>query len=566
VAKLNAVQIAARFARGRHHIRSSPVVELLEGRSLLATVVEYPLPAGVSIDGVTWGPGGNLWFAEPGFPDASTGFVGSGIGMFNPATRAVTNFPVSAPTADPYEVPSRVTVGPDGNLWFTESDETNAEGQLGELDATTHAVSLFPAISPSSPYLLATDIISGPDASLWFTSTGDAIGQIDPDTKAITPYALPAGFGEGGFALTVGPDNNVWFIQYTAGGPETIAIGMLNSVTHAISEYPLTSATSQLLDICAGPDGNLWFTDPVTDAIGKLNPTTHAITEFPLPSGDTGPNAITTGPDGNIWFTENYKIGMINPATDAITDFPVPPADSEPDQITVGADGNIWFSEDVANQIGEVVLNTAQATTTMLAALANPVIARQPVSVVVKVSADAGAASPTGSVSLEDGSTVVGTGTLGSNGEATIVVDLAAGSYQLSAVYAGNASFRMSSSSAVDVQVVAPPAVISIAPAMTKQGITSFAVSYSEPVNSSSATGSSLYHVFGAVTKVVKRHRETVYTKRLAIRSISLGASGTRVTIKLAKAFKGKVEVEIDGMVTASNGAPGDVNTSMFFK
>ena len=84
--------------------------------------------------------------------------------------------------------------------------------------------------------------------------------------------------------------------------------------------------------ITAGPDGNLWFTEPGANKIGMINPTTDAITEFPIPTANSGPAGITAGPDGNLWFTEDTpsKIGMINPTTHAITEFATPTGNSGP--------------------------------------------------------------------------------------------------------------------------------------------------------------------------------------------------------------------------------------------
>ena len=35
-----------------------------------------------------------------------------------------------------------------------------------------------------------------------------------------------------------------------------------------------------------------------------INPTTDKITEFAIPTANSGPVNITAGPDGNLWFTE----------------------------------------------------------------------------------------------------------------------------------------------------------------------------------------------------------------------------------------------------------------------
>jgi|GEM_PF-5896638 len=53
--------------------------------------------------------------------------------------------------------------------------------------------------------------------------------------------------------------------------------------------------------LTAGPDGNVWFTGNDGNKIGKIT-SSGIITEFPIAGG---PNGITACPDGNLWFTEH---------------------------------------------------------------------------------------------------------------------------------------------------------------------------------------------------------------------------------------------------------------------
>src|SRR5208282_189016 len=101
------------------------------------------------------------------------------------------------------------------------------------------------------------------------------------------------------------------------------------------------------------------------------------------------------------------------------------------------------------------------------------------------------------------------------------------------------------------------PQVVAIAGVSSKKGLTSFTVRFNEPLSSSSASSSGLYHVFAAVTKTVKKHKEKLFTKalRLASRSVSPDSTSSTVTINLAKPFKGPVEVMVQGSITAGNGA-----------
>ncbi len=146
--------------------------------------------------------------------------------------------------------------------------------------------------------------------------------------------------------VRAGSDGNLWF---------TDRAGKIGRITTsgAITEFNGgLNAGAQPFSIALGPDGNMWFTDGgTTPAIGMINPTTQAITEFStgLNPGSL-PAGIALGPDGNMWFTDRGTtgaVGTINLATHAISEFTTGlTAGAKPQQgITLGPDGNLWFTE-----------------------------------------------------------------------------------------------------------------------------------------------------------------------------------------------------------------------------
>jgi hypothetical protein len=118
-----------------------------------------------------------------------------------------------------------------------------------------------------------------------------------------------------------------------------------------ITEFPLPPLTFNpvpaTLGITGGPDGNVWFTEPITGAVGRITPAGQ-VTEFPTPVND--PIAITAGPDGNLWFTggslTDGSIGRITPAGQ-VTKFALPERFSRASGIAAGPDGNLWFTESI---------------------------------------------------------------------------------------------------------------------------------------------------------------------------------------------------------------------------
>jgi virginiamycin B lyase len=302
-------------------------LEGLEDRCLLsgiAEITEYPVPNGNGPAVIATGPDGNLWFTE-----LDNGYIG----MINPSTRVVTQFPTSShgTCCGPWGI----TTAPDGNLWFTG----DGDHKVGLINPTTYAITeLLVPYSNAGPKAITV----GPDGNLWFTDPGtNSIGTINPATDVVTEFSAPMSIG-GGESITAGPDGNLWFTG--SGNPY---IGEVNPTTDAFAEFAIPNGDSARF-ITSGPDGNLWFTYQITaNQIGKISPTTGAITSFTIPTATSEPAGITPGPDGNLWFVEQItaKIAQINPTTGAITEFAVPYSGAAPWGITTGPDGNLWFTD-----------------------------------------------------------------------------------------------------------------------------------------------------------------------------------------------------------------------------
>lgn len=247
----------------------------------------YPTPVSNGVpSSIVSGPSGNLWFID------SNGTFN--IASISPSTHAVSEFPVATPGA----VPKSLAVGPDGNLWFT--DTQNAA--IGLFNTSTHAFTEFPLPNIND---VPGHIAAGADGHLWFTlsdqtANSPAIGDINPTTHAITITDLPAATSLPPAAIAAGPDGNVWFtgIAGSLGTGFQTQIGMISPATHAVNEFPGGGTGG----ITAGPDGNMWFNSP----LGEINLTSHVVSTYTnVPGGvqvsDFGDPTIVTGPDGNIW-------------------------------------------------------------------------------------------------------------------------------------------------------------------------------------------------------------------------------------------------------------------------
>jgi streptogramin lyase len=273
--------------------------------------------AGVS--GITVGPDGNVWFTEDS---------GDRIGRIT-LDGAITEFSVPTPSSRPI----RIAAGPDGNLWFTERNG----GKIGRITPagaiTEFATGCF-------------DIAAGPDGNLWFTVfLGNSIGRITP-SGAITYFPI----GDVGTDIATGPDGNVWFTETTS--------NMIGTITPAgvVTEFPIPTTNSRPGGITAGPDGNVWFTETTGNKVAMITPA-GAFTEFPIPAGTLNPSQIVTGPDGDLWFfVGGTKINRIDPATatpgtPGIVNIPLTGV-STLNELALGPDGNLWLTEVNSDKIG----------------------------------------------------------------------------------------------------------------------------------------------------------------------------------------------------------------------
>jgi virginiamycin B lyase len=146
-----------------------------------------------------------------------------------------------------------ITAGPDGNLWFTAQGFDSLTGRYDGHDfivkmSTSGVMTQFAIPTPNAK---ANNIVKGPDGNLWFCeSNANRIGKITP-SGAITEYLLPHS-GSGPDGLTVGPDHELWFTEFYRK-----KIGHFTT-WGAESEYPVPSGASPE-NIAAGADGNLYF-------------------------------------------------------------------------------------------------------------------------------------------------------------------------------------------------------------------------------------------------------------------------------------------------------------------
>ncbi len=242
---------------------------------------------------------------------------------------------------------------------------------------------------------------------------------------------LNVGIGEPYVPTIIGPDGTV----FTLNGGTMSALGNLSGVGIA-----LTSSTPDVRSDVAGQ--SLTFTVAVTNTgTSGITPTgtvTLTDTTYSVPSPNVL-NTSTTTLASNLPLDSNGNATFTTSALTADKHF-----------ITASYSGDANFSAGNSSLIQFV---HASGSTTSLAASPNPSNTGQAVSFTATVAATPpGSGTPTGQVTFADGSTVLAQVPLNSSGIASFSTSsLALGSHTITATYASDSLFAVSSGSTVQV-------------------------------------------------------------------------------------------------------------------
>jgi streptogramin lyase len=304
--------------------------------------------------GITTGPDGELWFAERGVGELGRITTGGDVnGQFKIKGKA--------------RFPQNVVTGSDGNLWATtgsihkyRKEARVAPDKYGAVISMTPAGVLTTHVFDLQMYSDPRDIALGPDGNIWFTESRGAIGKITltlGTSGGDTLTEFPTPNDNGAFGITVGPDGALWFCE-----PFNRRINKIGRITTSgvITTFPFPKGRGPV-HVVAGPDGNLYVTERFVSRIAQVTTAGVITKEFQLSAG-SAPEGITLGADGNLYVTEFHagKIAEVNlhksKGHDVVTEFDIPTPQSRPWDIIGGPDGNIWFTESGSGKIGRLWL------------------------------------------------------------------------------------------------------------------------------------------------------------------------------------------------------------------
>jgi virginiamycin B lyase len=293
-------------------------------------------------------------------PPRSTATIATG-------TATITEYPIPAGSGG---TSGPITAGPDGNLFIGTGGAILKVSQSGSFTKYTIPTAANTVLGPN-----VAGITTGPDGDIWFivfakltersgatTATVDEGEVFKMTTSGVfTEYAFPISYNSSPAAITAGPDGNLWFTE-----PNTGIVGKMTT-SGGLTEYAIPTenpAVALSPAITAGPGGDLWLIEPPKSVVARMT-TSGRVTEFNLPNPGYEPTSIAAGPDGNLWVTEVSsrpgsalagRVARLTPSG-AFTEYTIPDANSYLYGIIPGRDGNLWFID--GNNVARMTTNGA---------------------------------------------------------------------------------------------------------------------------------------------------------------------------------------------------------------
>lgn len=172
--------------------------------SAKVTTFDLPIAHGL-VNNIVAGPDDAIWFTVS--QDAQ-------IGRFDVTTHTTALF---SKGLDPDPLPMGIVAGPDDAMWFAQQET------VGRIDLKTHAITTFAPPKALSPTYF-TELTLGPDGNLWFSDFNyDRIWRVDPH-GTMTPFSDGIRQYSSPNEIAVGSDGALWFTLYNGN-----AIGRLQT-------------------------------------------------------------------------------------------------------------------------------------------------------------------------------------------------------------------------------------------------------------------------------------------------------------------------------------------------
>jgi Bacterial Ig-like domain (group 3) len=479
----------------------APAAQAETGTPPSGDIALYPMTvfSSTQTEDLTTGPDGDIWYTMQSAQSPAIGV------MTTDGTVLATYH--TARNCDPGDIVS----GPDDALWF-DCSSYGSSSWIGEI-TTAGVQTLYPM--PAADGGSVQGVTVGADGNLWFTDdaynadNGNGyIGVMTPQ-GAVTQWALPFEFLPNGLDddIALGPDGNVWLAGDDGDGTTVLAFA---TPTGAISDVMEPTGDGENEGITAGPGGDLYFTDrdSVYDSarLGWIN-AADQVNYTDLPPGFV-PGQPGVGPDGDVYIagSSGGLDGLLyfSPADFSTAFYELPnPYDYYAQHLAAGPDGNEYFTNPATQSVGRFAIAEPDATALTIAAPSGTLYSGQSGAVVATLTPGYSTdPTPTGSVAFFDDGVALATIPVAPDGTADLPLsDLSGGGNTVYATYSGDGNFGPVSTQFLGVGITADPTTTTLTssqnPSSTGQSVTVTASVAADPPGGGVPTGAVQFTVDG---------------------------------------------------------------------
>lgn len=323
------------------------------------SIQEFLLPDNISApSSIAVDAEGRVWFAEK---------VGKSLAVYDPGKKEFSAFPI--PSSWGNVGPSRIALGPSGNIWITVRrwaeavDRTDFLGEFTPADASFRRHDLSAKADNGDMRIdrnrvIPEDLLVDAKGTVWFLVPGEnRLYRYDPAAGALKGYDIPTAncYPRG---IAVDGKGVIWFAEANAN-----KIASFDPETAAFGEYVVPTPFANIGELAIDGEGRVWFVELRTNRLGVFYPGTGRFDEAMLPAARSLPNALAVDGGGKVWFLEflENKVGMFDPKTALFKEFIIPTASSLPGNVVIDSRrSRLWFSETSteAKRLGMLAIGT----------------------------------------------------------------------------------------------------------------------------------------------------------------------------------------------------------------
>jgi virginiamycin B lyase len=287
----------------------------------VAGSVEYPMLVSTDIPTtVAAAPDGSVWFTID---------FGDGVGLIRDGKMQ------RVPKAGRNVEPIGLGIDKDGAAWLTDPSK------IAILRITANGD--VKSFSLGTPVARLARLTVAPDGAVWFAeSTAFSVTRLKDGKLDRHEFKSLRG---GPYGVAVASDGTVWATLQS--GNQLLRIAPTGEMT----EHDLPTPSAAPTDVAVDPQGGVWIVEFSANKIAHF--ADGKFTEYPLPKDKGAPSGLAITSDGSVWFGVLRGAALGRLRSGEMTFHALPRPTARPYSLAADPSGNVWYA-DISGYVGMV--------------------------------------------------------------------------------------------------------------------------------------------------------------------------------------------------------------------